>query len=140
MRKVADQPTRSRIIFFAQQTDVIAKADQALEQVDRVRSAILHHINVRKPEAAGEKRAFSGWQSVYVAIRIVTHHQSVDQQVTLDRSDRTAHTFIIDREETDSRQQQQARIESGGAVALNEAANLGIEAVCTDICMNISAP
>ena len=50
--------------------------------------------------------------SVHVAIRIVTHHQSVDQQVTLDRSDRTAHTFIIDRQESDSRQQQQACIES----------------------------
>src|SRR5436189_145976 len=42
--------------------------------------------------------------------RVVTHHQSVDDQMALDRLERAAIARVVGLEESDRRQQQQARV------------------------------
>jgi len=55
LREIADQPAGLRIVLFAQQADIIAQIEQAIEQRPRVMPSALQHIGINQPEAAGQE-------------------------------------------------------------------------------------
>ncbi len=101
----------ARVVFLAQQADVVAQRQQPVEQAARILPALLQDIGVDQPEAAGEERALPRRQAVIRCLGVVAHDESVDQQPLLDRLQGAAHARVIRRQEADARQQQQAGVE-----------------------------
>src|SRR5271163_1295143 len=56
LRKIADQALEVRIVFFAQQADIVAQPDQPSEQLFSFAEALLQYVDVDQPETAGEER------------------------------------------------------------------------------------
>ena len=64
LRVVAHLPPRPRIVFFGEQTDIVAQREQPLEQYAGVVVPALQDVVVGEPETAGNKRPFiTGQQS-----------------------------------------------------------------------------
>src|SRR5689334_22115050 len=100
-----------RVIFFREQPDIVAETYQPLEQLFCVVAAAEQQVGIREPETAGEKRAFAGRQSVLRLAGVVAQHETVGEQLALDRLHGAAIARIIGLEESERREQQQARIE-----------------------------
>src|SRR5262249_8749858 len=127
--KVAQHPPSERIKLLRQQAHVIAARKQAIEQSTRFRATALQDVIVDEPEAACEKRAFARRQAVARVLAFVAQEKlAADQQALLDCAQRPTDPRIVGRKEPDDRDQQQAGIELFGAVGLDEAAELAIEA------------
>jgi hypothetical protein len=62
--EVANQTLSASVVFFREQADVVAQADQPLKQALRVRAASDQEIGVGEPEATGKEGAFAGRQAV----------------------------------------------------------------------------
>ena len=63
LRKVAQLAPAARIVFFRQETHVVAHGEQAFEQLSGIVVASKQNEIVSKPKTAGEKRPFAGRQS-----------------------------------------------------------------------------
>ena len=59
LREISDLPPRQGVVFLRQQTDIVAKRQQALEKGACLRVAVLQRVIVGKPEAAGQEDAFA---------------------------------------------------------------------------------
>lgn len=59
LRKISDLPPRARVVLLNQQTDIVAKRQQALEQAACRRIAVLQRAIVGEPETAGQEYARS---------------------------------------------------------------------------------
>ena len=68
LREIAKLPLRLRIIFFRQQTNIVAQREQALEQGACFGIPMLQLVVGSKPEAAREKHALSRRQAVDVRL------------------------------------------------------------------------
>src|ERR1700676_3381790 len=53
LRKIADQPAAARIIFLAQEADIVAQTYQSIKQTARFVPSVLHHIGIHHPEPPG---------------------------------------------------------------------------------------
>src|SRR5215211_5470630 len=95
LREIADKPARTRIIFLAQEAEIVAEAEQPLEQLLRIVDAAEQHVGVREPKTAGEERALARRQAVVAAGGVVTQDETIDHQVALDRLDGGANARIL---------------------------------------------
>ncbi len=64
LRKIADQALELRIVFLAQQADIVAKPDQPPKQPLGLVESFLQNVGVDQPEAAGQERALARRQRV----------------------------------------------------------------------------
>ncbi len=109
--KLPTSRPRARVVFLAQQSDIVAQREQPVEQRPRVRKTVLQDIGIDQPEAAGEEGALPRRQAVIGRRGVVAHHETVFQQAPLDCLDRADDARIVGGQESDARQQQQAGIE-----------------------------
>src|SRR5207302_1177837 len=137
LRKITDHAAVPKIVLLAEQADIIAQAQQAIEQVSRLLEPLLQDIGIDQPEAAGQEGALAGRQTVLHLRGVVAHHESLPQEPLLDGADGAADARIIGREESDAGQQQQTRIELLRPVGLNEASELLGEPVRANLGMNL---
>src|SRR5215475_3450574 len=140
LREIADQPSRLRIVFFAQQADIIAQLEQAIEQRPRIMQSALQHIGINQPEAASQESPLARCKAVLGFLGVVAHHESVYQQVPLDRIDCAADPRVIGGQKAGAWQQQKARIKLFAPIALHEAPKLMVEAAAANIGMNFRRP
>src|ERR1700676_1676365 len=56
LRKIADQPAAARIIFLAQEADIVAHTYQSIKQTARFVPSVLQHIGIDQQKTAGKKR------------------------------------------------------------------------------------
>ncbi len=94
LRVVADETLAGRVVFFRQQADVVAEAQQPLKQLSCVSHSPGQRIRVSQPEGACQKRALGARQSVVTGRGIVATEESIDEQSPLDRFDRPAHARV----------------------------------------------
>src|SRR3984893_5212692 len=132
LRKISEQPPGAGVVFFRQQTDIVAERQQALEKSACLPVAVLQRVVVSEPETAGEEYAFSWRQTIDSCAGAIAHHEAIHHQFMLDRRDGAAYSRIIRREEAYDRQQQQAGIELAAAEALCESVLTGIEPAFAD--------
>jgi len=88
LRKIADKMSSTAIVFFRQQSDVVAQREQSLEQRDGVRPSAGKRKRIGEPKRAGQKGTLLRRQTVDAIRRQVAHHQPVDAELALDRGDR----------------------------------------------------
>jgi len=138
LRKIAYQAARARVVFLGEQSHIVAQREQPLEQPARILATVEQHPVGGQPETAGEKYSFTRWQAVAGGIRVVTPHQAIICQMTLDRRDGAADARIAGPQKTHQRQQQQARIEMPGAVAADETAEPAAEPAPADLLVKTS--
>ena len=92
-----------------------------------------HDIGVGQPEAAGEERAFFAADPIIDLVGRITQHEAVVDKAPLDRLDRADRARVVDRQEANLRDEEEARVQGLAAIILHEAAALGVEAVFADI-------
>ena len=132
-------PTRRfscRIVFFAQQTDLVAKPDEAPKQAFGLVVTLLQNISVDQPEAAGQESAFARRQRILNLLGRVAQHEAVAQQLGFDRRNGTLDPRIGHRQKADAGQHQEIGVELIGFVSLHEGAALLIEAAFADLVVN----
>ena len=118
--KVANQLPTARLVFLAQQSHIIAKRQQPLEQVQRLLAAAEHQISVRQPKTAGEEYALTSGQAVVRHLRIVTQDEAIPQETVFDSGDRAANALVMWRQKSNCRQEQQAGVEFLAAVGASQ--------------------
>ena len=95
--EVAQLALRARIVLLGQETDVVSQVEEVLEETARVGETAEEDQVVRKPEAAGEERAFAWRKTVLGARRIVAQHQTIDGEPLFDGLDGAANARIVGR-------------------------------------------
>ena len=136
LRKIAELAPVRRIVFLGQQPHVVAQRQQSLEEVARFLIPAEHCVIVRKPEAAGEERAFARREPVGPRSGVVTHHQSVAQEAALDRRDRAVNPGVVRRQEADKGNEQKAGVERRCAKKLDKGVARRIEAAGAHLLMD----
>jgi hypothetical protein len=68
LREVAQLPSCDRIVFFCEQTDVVAIGQEPIEESLCFFDAALQNIVVGQPKAASEEGAFTGGEPSTVAL------------------------------------------------------------------------
>src|SRR5256885_16952801 len=120
LRKVAHLALQPGVVFFAEQTEIVAQREQPIDHVLRLGMPALPLPRVSQPETAGEKDAFTRRQTICAALGAVSRNKAIDQQLAFDRRDGATDARVIDGQESDMRNQQQARIQLVAIKALGE--------------------
>ena len=89
-------------------------------------------VVVSQPEAAGQESALRAGEAVSSILGVVTKHESIPQQILLDRRDGSADPRVLRRQESEVRNEQQAGIQGFAAIRLGKPADLGVEPALTD--------
>jgi len=115
--EVADLASGSDVVFLGEQPDVVAEGEQPLERRSGFVVSTGECVVVGEPERAGQERTLARWQSVggVVGLRVAVD-EPVLAQLSLDRGNRSGHTWIIRRQEPDERHHQQHCVELGSTV------------------------
>ena len=82
--EVSDLASGSRIIFFCEQSNIVAQAQQPLKHRPSVFIATLQDVIVGKPKAASKEGAFVPGQTVNFALGIVARDKAIPQQKLFD--------------------------------------------------------
>jgi len=99
LRKIAQQAAGYRVELLGKQTDIIAAREQTIEQLSGFRVASLQYVVVDEPEAACEKRSLARGKAIGDILGLVAQHEfSIDQQLLLDRLQRSLNARITGRE------------------------------------------
>jgi hypothetical protein len=106
LRKVSDLASGSGIIFFCQQSNIVAQAQQPLKHRPSVFIATLQDVIVGKPKAASKKGAFVPGQTVDFALGILARHKAIPQQKVFDGRHGSHDPGVISWQEADQRQEQ----------------------------------
>ena len=140
LREVAHEALGLHIILLRDQTDIVADADQPLDQRTRLLAAVQADEVVGIPERAGQERALVAGQPVRgLVLGVVAQHEAVPHQGAADRVDGADYARIILRQEAHMGDQQQARVEALRAVGLHEAVQLRIEPLGADLGVDLVA-
>ena len=138
LRKIAELALRPDIVFLGEEPDIVAQADQPLEELPCVSFPSSHHVGVGQPKTHRQKRALSRRQTVHAGSGgVVAQHQSAPQQSFLDRRDGPAHTRIVGRQKAYLGYQQRARIQKIAVIRLGEGAQFGIECAPADLFVDL---
>src|SRR5665811_1322407 len=111
LRRVAQLPVCAGIPFLAQESDVVAQAQEPLEQDDGLVPTPGAVQSVHEPERAREEDTLAPRKTVLAALRPVAQHETVLREVPLDGLDRADDATVVGGQEADSRNEQQARVE-----------------------------
>ena len=139
LREIAEEAPRPGIILLRQQADIIAKPEEAKEQLPGILQPAHQGIIVGEPEAAGEEGALPLGQPVQAAVGLIAQDQPIDQEPALDRRHRLDETRIFGGQEADDGQQQQAGIEAPRAIGLDEMPAPRVQGVTTDLAVDTVA-
>src|SRR4051794_12318494 len=94
LREVAHEAPRSRAVLLADETDIVAKLAQALEQGDGLLDAAHEGEVVDEPERAGQEDALAPRKAVAAVAGAVAEHEAVIAQLALDGFDGAAHALV----------------------------------------------
>ena len=121
-------------------TSLLQRA-QAFEHLARLVGPTDEREVVDQPERRHQERAFARREAVdgVAVLGDVSQHETVDQELALDRFDRADDPRIGRRQEPDPGQHEQARVELVGAVVLHEAVLLGVEALVAHLLVHLVA-
>src|SRR5215471_10013747 len=111
LREITNQTLRRRVIFLAEKPHVVAKTHEALEKSFGIPPAVLQHVDVDKPEAAGEEYPFAGRQAVDRCACLVAHDEIIGEKALLYRTHGAAYARIGNRKESHAGEQEQARVD-----------------------------
>src|SRR5665811_13612 len=134
--EVAAQPLGGGVVFLTQEADIVAQSQQLLEELHGILLAAKHQISIDEPEAASQKHAFAGGQTVTRLRRVVALNEPVLHQRLLDLRHGVGHARVIARQETDGGDQKQARIDLLRAIRTDEAVEFLVEALLADFLMD----
>ena len=90
---------------------------------------------IGEPEGAGQEDAFGTGQPVVAGLGTVAQEKAVFGQVPPNGVNRADHARVVMRQEADPGDQQQAGVEFGAAVGLDEGVPFFVEAACHDVGM-----
>jgi len=122
LREIAEHTAGQRIELFGQQTHVVAARQQAIEQLSSFRITALQNVIVHEPKAARQKRTLALRRPITRILGFVAQNKlAIDHEFVLDRPERSLDTRIVRGKKTDKWKQQQAGIDSLGAIGLHEA-------------------
>jgi hypothetical protein len=136
LRGVAEVAAGGRVVLLAEEADVVAKGEEAFEQVDCLIGAADAVECVCEPEGGSHEAAFATGNAVDVGTACgdgVPQYEAVIGEVSLDRVDGSDHALVVPREEAVARHQQDGRVEPWGAVGLGERVAAGMEAALGDL-------
>ena len=132
LREVPDLPPGRDVVLLGEEPQVVPEREQPLEELLGLLAAALQHHHLHEPERAGQERPLAGREAVHVRVllvRAVPLDEPVLREVALDRGDGGRDARVVDREEADERQEQEARVEPVRAVRLRERADALVEAL-----------
>src|SRR5262245_61081610 len=112
---------------------MVARGEQALEQVLGLGDPARERVVVGQPEAAGEERPLRPGQPVGAGLGAVAKHEAVPDQVLLDGGDGGQDPWIRRGQEAEVRKQQHAGVQRVAAVRLREGSDARIEAARADL-------
>ena len=133
LREVAEHPARRRVVLLGDQPEVVAEAEQPLEERRRLLAAAHQRQVVDEPERAGEEHPLAARHPVEVVVGDIAAHQPVDAEPLLDRLDRAGDPRVLGRQEADQRQHQERAVERLAAVVLHEAVQPRVEPLAADL-------
>ena len=133
LRRVAQLPAGLDAPLLAEEPDVVAQRQQALEQLPGLVAPASPDQGLDQPEGAGQEHPLLAGQPVIALCRQVAAQEAVVRQLALDRVDGSDDARIIRREEPHPGQQQEARIQLRPPVGLHERVALGVEPVGHDL-------
>src|SRR3954451_18773924 len=76
LREIAEQLAGMHVDLLGEQSDVVAAADDVVEERAGFIDAAGQRERFDEPEAAGEERAFAGWKAVVGLARVVAVDQA----------------------------------------------------------------
>ena len=139
--EVAHQPTGHRVVLLGEQSQIVAKVEQALEELAGVVLPPEQRQAVGQPERAGQERTLATGQAVDLTGvgRSVAEDEVAFHQLPLDGLHGGPDPWIGGRQEADQRDHQQAGIEAIRPVVLRERALGGVEPLVTHLVMDLLA-
>src|SRR5215213_8205453 len=122
LRKVAELHPGPRIVFFAQEAEIVTQSEQAIEQRLRFVQPALHSEDFDQPERASQEDAFARWEPIDMLLILasVAKQETVDTELASDRFDGRDESRIVRRQEADDRHEQNAGVELVRSVRLGE--------------------
>src|SRR5262249_12499113 len=127
------------VVLFGEEAEIVAHAQQALEQLCRFVLATIERERIDEPERARQEGAFSRWHAVEMPFGAISEQHAVPREVSLDGLDGAANARIIWREETDEGQKQQTGVQSRTAVGLCERAEVMVPGLVADLGVDVAA-
>src|SRR5688572_20456131 len=93
--EVPEMTPRGGVVLFREESDVVAKGQQPLENLLGLVVLSLKREDVRQPERAEQKYAFTGRQAVNRRIRHVAPDEASRLELLPDQVDRSDHARIV---------------------------------------------
>src|SRR5579863_6331425 len=136
--EITEHAARQRIKLFSEKSHVVTPREQTLKEPASFGAAVLQDIVLDEPEAARQKGTLTGRKSVAGLFSFITPDEfATNHEFLFDCLHGSPHTRIGCRKKADQRDQQQACVESPRPVGLHEAVQVTVEAVFTDLRMNL---
>ena len=95
LREVADLPLARDVVLLCEQAEVVAQAEQPLEQRARLVDAAVERERVDQPERAGQELAFVARQPVVGLGGRVARDEAVAPELARDRVDRSGDPLVV---------------------------------------------
>ena len=136
--EIAQHAARQRVKLFSEKSHVVTSREQALKEPASFGAAVLQDVVLDEPEAARQKGTLTRRKSIAGIFSFITPDEfATDHEFLFDCLHGSPHTRIGCRKKADQRDQQQACVESPRPVGLYEAVQVMVEAVFTDLRMNL---
>ncbi len=137
--EVPHLPLSHMVVLLCEEAEVVPEGQQPFEHRARIVLPADEVQAVGQPERAGEECALPAVQPVDRPLvrGAVTEHETVFDELTLDRLDRPDHARIRRRQEPGVGDHEKARIERAGAVVLGERVLVRVVALLVDLLADV---
>lgn len=141
LRVVASEAAGVSVVFLGEETERGAEREEAIEESDGFVAAAEKGEAVDEPEGARKEGTLAGREAVDVGGSggMIAADEAVGDEIALDGFDRADDAWIVDGEEADEREHEEARVELLGAVELREDAVGGVVTAGADLVVNAIA-
>src|SRR5712671_3148463 len=121
LRKISQLTLCARIVFFREQSKIVAHIKQPLEQFACFFFSAEQMPAIRQPKGAGKKYSFVARQSVHARfLRPIAQHETILHQFAFNCLNRAANTFVSDRQKIGERHCKEACVQCIRPVHLRE--------------------
>src|SRR5689334_24649627 len=110
LREISHLSFGRSVVFLSQESDIVPQRQDALEHCTRLTPASGQDQIIRVPKAAGDECTFAGRQPIRGLTCIIAMDQAIEYQSPLDGSKSSLNARIVNGQEADEWQQQQAGI------------------------------
>src|SRR6185312_2142139 len=111
LREVADLPMPVHVVLLGEQTEVVAQAEEPLEQRTSLRDPAVDRKGTDQPKRAGQELPLVAGQPVVGVGSRVAGDEAVPAELTRDRVDGARDPLVGPRQEADEWNVQDARVE-----------------------------